>query len=299
MDVSTSLDEWPVDKTVYLTLDLECDYGTALNADIYEAAQQTDTLAQVLASRDVPLSCFLQSAILEDAPMAVDHLQTGAPRTEFHAHSHTHCPRPDTDVEAEIRESTQRIQDQFDPDVLGYRFPDGAVNPPDYDLLADYGVDFSASVFPSWRPGRFCNLTSPRYPCQLTPAAPPELPFTVYSKQMRVPISLSYLKLFGRPFEWLLYRRPPDVIVFDMHMHDLVPSSAFARLPTPYKTIYARNRNYGIDILKRFIDVFKEKGYRFGVMSDLYQATQAVIPPDPESDERPGQSITPPEVANR
>lgn len=272
------LDDWPVERTVYLTLDLECDYGTAIEANSYEAAKRTPALVDFLERHDVPVTCFLQTQVLDEAPGAVDALRRASVPVEVQAHSHTHPSRATADLEYEVEESVSRIRRRFDPDTLGYRPPDGALEPGDYGVLAAHGVQFDAGVFPSIRPGRFNNVTAPRYPFRDVDTGIVELPFSVLSDRVRIPVSLSYLKLLGRPFEWALDRSFPSVVVFDFHMHDLVRPSAYERLPPHYRGVYARRSDAGFSTLERFVRAARKRGYRFGLLSELYLVSDRVLP---------------------
>ncbi len=268
--------EWPVDRTVILTLDLECDYGTAIQSNAYEAATHTPKLRRFLEKYDLPLSCFLQTEVLDQAPEAVEALEQASVPVDFHAHSHTH-PHPErADFEYEIDASLERIMDRFSGNPVGYRFPDGAVPPDGYRLLADRELDFSASLFPSWRPGRFDNRDEPIVPHEPEPTLI-ELPFTPFSSRVRVPISVSYLKVLGRPSQALIGRRPPNVIVFDMHMHDLVTPSTIQSLPRPYRLLYRRNRDQGFAILERFVDDLRTQGYRFATISEVFTRLKVAL----------------------
>lgn len=266
--------EWPSPQTVYLTLDLECDYGTALPLNKYEAARRTADLASILESYGAPLTCFLQTEVLERAPEAVRALQTADIPVEFHAHSHTHPSRSQADIEYEVSESVQRITTEFGSEPIGFRFPDGAAEQGDYQILSDHDVVFSSSLFPSWRPGRFNNTGQPRSPFRHRPSGIVEFPFSVHSQIIRIPISISYLKFFGRSFEWLVRQSPPDVIVFDMHMHDLFVPATFSRLSSRYQLIYSRRKHAGASVLKRFIRMMNEKDYTFGQLTTPYNAVK-------------------------
>lgn len=260
---------WTVDKTVVLSLDLECDYGTALRSNTYEAASKTPMFSSLLEEYDVPLTCFLQTEVLEAAPEAAEALERASIPVDFHAHSHTHPHPKRADFEYEIETSIDRVADHFSSDVVGYRFPDGAIPTDGYRLLADHDVDFSSSLFPTWRPGRFDNSSQ-----TITPHEPVadllELPITPFSSTVRIPVSVSYLKFLGRPYRELVNRRPPNVIVFDIHMHDLVTTPAIESLPLPYRLVYNRNREQGVPILCQLIEELQQRGYRFTTMSDLY-----------------------------
>lgn len=262
--------EWPDGKRAYLTLDFECDYGTAFESNRYNAVRHSDRLGSLLEAHDVPMSCFLQTEILETCPDTVDPLLDTAVPIDVHAHSHTHPARGDADLEYEIAESVRRIRETFATDPIGFRFPDGAAEPRDYEVLAENDVAFSSSVFPSWRPGRFNNLQGPRTPYQESESKVIELPFTVYSDFLRIPVSLSYLKLFGAVYERLVAMNPPKAIVFDFHMHDLVVPSTITDLSLPYRMVYSRRKHDGFDILRRFIQTVQDQGYTFERVTDLY-----------------------------
>lgn len=268
--------DWPVSNRAYLTLDFECDYGTALAANHYNAVRHSSQLVDLLESRDVPLSCFLQTEILDTCSESIAPLRAADVPVEFHAHSHTHPPRGTADVSYEVAESVDHVRREFGTDPIGFRFPDGTTNSSDYEVLAEHDVDFSSSMFPSWRPGRFNNLRGSRNPYAVLESDVVELPFTVYSDYLRVPVSLSYLKLFGAAYERLVTTAPPDVIVFDFHMHDLVVPPTFSELSLPYKAIYARRKHAGMELLDQFIQRLQEQGYRFGRLTDLYSKVSRV-----------------------
>lgn len=271
------IDHWPQERQVYLTLDLECDYGTAVTSNSFHAAQQTDALVSVLEQYNVPLTCFLQTEILDRYPQAIQSLEDGNFPVEFHAHSHTHPRRTDADLEFEVEESVSRVRNQFNTTPVGFRFPDGAVTTADYTVLDDHGISFNASLFPSWRPSRFNNIRSARHPFRHAETGVIELPFTVHSKYIRIPVALSYLKLLGRPFEELVYRVPPAVIVFDLHMHDAVVPPVFDELSPFYRTIYSRRQHSGFEIFERFISTLMERGYTFDQMTNLYHTVQEAL----------------------
>ncbi|MXR19468.1 polysaccharide deacetylase family protein [Halobacterium bonnevillei] len=235
--------EWPESPVVYLTVDYECDYGTALTENTYGALEETPWLASLLECLDVPLTCFVQTEVLEEKPEQLERLRTADVPVTFHPHSHTHRPRGETDIGEEVAVSTAVYEEFFGRSPVGYRFPNGNIRPSDYEQLAEHGYEFDASVFPSWRPGHFDNRGAPTRPKYLSEYDLFEIPFTVYSDRVRVPTALSYCRLLGRPFTELLLRRPPPVIIFNIHMHDIVNPSAFAELSPLYRGIYSRNRD--------------------------------------------------------
>ena len=155
--------EWPPEYRVYLTLNLECDYGTALSQNTYEAVEWVDQLVELLCGMKIPLTCFVQTELLEVAPEQVDTLAR-LNGVSFHPHSHTHKPRDEVDASKEIRTSTERYRDFFGKCPSGYRLSSGNVHDADYLTSAEHGYDFDTSLFPSWRPNHFDNTNAPTRP---------------------------------------------------------------------------------------------------------------------------------------
>jgi peptidoglycan/xylan/chitin deacetylase (PgdA/CDA1 family) len=259
--------EWPQDRRFYLTLDLECDYGTALPENTYEAVEAVDRLASLLERMEMPLTCFVQTELLEEHPTAVEPLTRLSESTLF-PHSHTHQPRSATDMDAEIATSTSRYEAHFDSSPAGYRLPNGNIRPADYSSLADHGYSFDASLFPSWRPRKFDNRNAPTTPFYLPEYDIIEVPFTVLSDRLRIPTALSYYRLVGRPYSWLLNVRSPRPLIFNIHMHDLVTPSSYRELPRRYRLVYGKN-DHGFDILERVLERFRDDDYTFGTIDEL------------------------------
>lgn len=271
-DETVVLDQWPVKKNFYLTLDLECDYGTLTRSNTFHAVSAVPKLVEIVERHGVPLTCFLQTELLTEAPEAVQALEESSVTVEFHPHSHTHLRETETDTDFEVRHSATRVRDRFGTAPLGFRPPNGMVESYTYDRLQTNDIAFSAGLFPSIRPGLFNNLDEPIYPFHHERTGITEIPFTVFSDHIRIPVALSYSKLLGWPFQRLLSASPPPAIVFDFHMHDLVSPPVVENLPSLYRLAYSRRKNRGFEILEWFIQTFKNQGYTFGTMTELYDA---------------------------
>jgi peptidoglycan/xylan/chitin deacetylase (PgdA/CDA1 family) len=260
-DQPNQLFDWPGERRFYLTLDLECDYGTALGPNRYEALERVEDLVSTVESHAVPLTVFVQTEVLDERPDAVESLRNADVAVEFHTHGYSHAPRSETSVPEEVSRSTARFTDFFETEPKGYRFPNGNVRRDDYVLLAEAGYEFDASCFPSWRPGHFDNRNEPTVPSRQTGGVY-EVPFTVLSDRLRIPTSLSYCRLFGRPLLTVLTRFAPSSVVFNIHMHDLFNPDSAADLPPLYRGVYARNAD-GFGMLDRVLGRFATVGYSF------------------------------------
>lgn len=267
----STVSEWPFQQTVFLTVDFECDFGTALHTNRYEAIEHVNELVSLLEWLNIPLTCFVQTEILTKHPETIETLCNAAVPISFHPHSHSHKPRNKTSVEREIEKSTRKYCNFFNDDPVGYRFPNGNVRDRDYEKLADYGYQFDASVFPSWRPGYFNNAFVETTPSYKEPYDIFELPFTVYSESIRIPTALSYCQVIGRPYIYLLKKYPPSTIVLNIHMHDLVRPSTISELPTHYKKLYSRNAD-GKSILTDILLSLSRQKYKFKTLDEAHSS---------------------------
>jgi len=186
--------------------------------------------------------------------------------------------------EFEVKKSKKAYRRFFAKDPLGYRSPLGFINGGnDYKILVSNGFKFDSSIFPSWRPGAFNNLNKPLTPYFLNSCPIVEFPFTVFSDIIRIPIALSYIKLFGSPYLYLLKLSSlPNLIIFDFHLHDLFRLTSVDkiflenRLPFFYKKlfkrIYQEKEDTGFLILNEFIQSLQKKRYIFLKLADVYEA---------------------------
>lgn len=273
-EIDRELLDWPTDPTVYVTLDFECDFGTALTENHYGAVEHVDKLVTLLEQFDVPLTAFTQTELLEVKPEVVEELRASRTPVSFHPHSHTHKPRDQTSIADEVSRSTETYESFFGESPTGYRFPNGNIRPSDYEQLVKYDYEFDASIFPSWRPNHFNNTDQPTQPQYLPTYDLIEIPFTVYSDRLRIPTALSYARLFGQPFTVMLNRWPPQTIIFNLHMHDLVTPDSYAKLSPLYKAIYARN-DHGFTLLHNFLQHAHSNEYQFDTIDQLIAELRA------------------------
>jgi len=103
----------------------------------------------------------------------------------------------------------------------------------------------------------------------------------VFSNVIRIPIALSYIKLLGRPYLYLLKTFAlPGLIVFGFHLHDLLEADSsnhihFGGSSFIYRRIFKRiyqKRGGGLRILSEFITMLEKRGYTFSKLIDVYEA---------------------------
>lgn len=269
-------------KIVCLTLDVEQDFGELLDEPTYEALDYIPNLVKLLEDKGIPLTCFVQGSLLETHAAQIEKLFTLD--VEFELHSYSHHKPSELDVEFEIRRGAEAYRGFFRKDPMGYRAPLGVINRENYEILVTHGFKFDSSVFPLLRPGTFNNLSSPTIPYILNTPRIVEFPVTVFSKAIRVPMTLSYIRLLGKPYFWLLRTvELPNLIIFTFHLHDLFRLKSSYRLPGEgvgliYKNVYKRlYRRAGGSLytLSQCIEMLRDKGYTFMKLIDVYHSIVA------------------------
>lgn len=283
------------EKLACVTLDFETDYGDRVGGAfniLHHCRPQINELAALYAELEVPVSAFIRTDLLVAHPACLEVLPALA--CDLHCHSHTHNTR-NFDSRYEISATADAFRAVFGRDPIGYRAPQGVLHPGDVELLRAQGFQFSSSVFPSYRPGKFNNLSMPNAPFVYDNGLV-ELPFAVVPSA-RYTISLSYLKLLGFGANRLLYSAfgMPDVLVFDSHLHDYILSrESFRQLPRKLRLAWGINRHNGPAYFKRFVKMLKMRGYRFITMTKLYHRVKEsaklneIADRDPECARLPG-----------
>ena len=265
-----------------MTLDLEQDFGDILDKPSYEGLSQIKPLISLFKKHNLPLTCFTQGSLFQTHPQAIEQFK--ALDTEFGVHTFGH-PEPQTiDHVYEIRKGKEAFIKYFHKEPLGYRSAAGVVSESMFKSVSENDFKYDSSVFPSFRPGGYYNsLHMPLTPYLLNGGTTLEFPVTVFSKVFRVPISLSYVKLLGKPYLNLIKTcRLPDLIVFDFHLHDLkmldsAKKISQNKLSPLYRTIFKKiyqnksDQNEGVKLLDTLVSIFNRKGYEFLKLVDVYR----------------------------
>ena len=257
-------------KLACITLDYEKDYGDRIGEfNIIDQSVELNGLKDLFNKLDIPVSLFVTTNLLEDFSDSFN-LATSL-GNDFHSHSHTHNTNyPDTQYE--IKQSKLVFEKYFKSSPIGYRAPQGVLNPGDRDLLIKAGYNFSSSVFPSFRPGKYNNLSSSIKPT-IYENGFVEMPFAVV-KKIRYTFSLSYLKLLGIQLNKLLISSfgLPNIVVFDSHLHDYITNEeSLKQLPPNIRRAYSIRKNLGMQYMEEAVLLLKKQGYEFITMTELYE----------------------------
>jgi len=250
-----------------VTLDLEPDFD-GLIPEAYRAWDERiiGKFLSTLKHFHVPLTVFVVGKSLPAKPAIVNQLKDWG--AEFHLHSHIQkSVRADTfpEIDADLKAFTAF----FGVRPAGYRAPEGRITLSGWRHLVRLGFRFDASVFPSFWPA-LNYLAYPRTPFRLLNGKLIEIPFATVSPA-RFIFALSWVKLLGwRWYRWLIALFGlPRVVVFNLHLHDLVNLPSQRQLPLFWRLVYSPRQPEGIRLLPNILSELQEKGYVFITMNGL------------------------------
>lgn len=258
-----------------ITLDLENDWYFDDPEYDHLTFEYIDDYIEVIKNLGVPVTFFVVGKTIERFPDVIDKLDEEL-ECEFHLHSYQHDTSKSYDFRTEIQNGKEAFESHFGYEPLGYRAPQGNIEPHEFEILEDEGFVFDSSVFPSYRPGVYSNLDEP-----ITPYLPSEaeelleIPIGV-TKQTRIPTCQSYLKLLGRPYLRYLERASlPDPLVVNTHLQDFYRTASHDRLNQPKQFIMKRNLNRSVEMFSQLVDVLQAREYSFVTVTEMLKQSHA------------------------
>lgn len=260
------------EKLACLTLDLENDWYFDEPGYDHLTFEYIDEFVELITDLDVPITFFAVGLTIERFPDVINKLENQLD-CEFHLHSYQHDTSKDYEFREEVHQGKEAFRNHFGVNPIGYRAPQGNITDRELSQLEELGFKFDASIFPSYRPGVYNNLSSPLEP--YTSAAVSsllEIPFGAFPG-VRIPTSHSYFKLLGKPLSAYLSVSPlPNVLVYNIHLQDLYKTDSHDQLQFPKEWIMKRNLRNSERILRENISTIHSRGYKWTTMTEVYNA---------------------------
>jgi len=144
-------------------------------------------------------------------------------------------------------------------------------------VLESANFCFDSSVYPSYRPGQYNNLTTPLEPYRATGTdCLLEIPVAAVP-HVRIPLSQSYIKAIG-PFVLKLLRHVqlPDVAIFNTHLQDFYHTPAHEHLGLLKKHFYNRNIDLAETLFTEVVKILRKRNTSFVKMTDIYETYTGV-----------------------
>ncbi|MBT3582748.1 polysaccharide deacetylase family protein [Candidatus Woesearchaeota archaeon] len=220
-------------RKVILTVDLESDWET----------KQTNAIEEILPSfldflkkNNAKATFFTVGDIAKKFPEQIKLIKKYNHEIASHSLTHSNLKQITiTQLEKEVSES-KKILEKLGCKVEGFRAPLGVAPKQLIPLLKKYNYTYNSSVFASWFPGRYNNLSKSnpkKYNNGII-----ELPIPNVSV-LKVPAGLSYLKLF-HPILNKSFAKDPYMIY--LHLHEFNKNKISKNIPAHVRLAYSRNR---------------------------------------------------------
>ena len=260
------------------TLDFERDFGRRLgDYEAFDLLTNDSAFARLKAicqGGGVKITAFIVGQLLDEHPEMIERLSELD--VEFELHSYSHRSDPPINPPSEIERAVAAYHRYFGRSPQGYRAPYGRITDGEVRMLYEQGFRYDSSIFPSYRLGMYNNLRQPMTPYYHKHVPLLEIPVSAVPF-VRLPVSLSYIKLLG----WGAYRMLfdafglPRILVFSFHLHDLFAEMSYACLHWSDRWRWMRNRSRGFGILECFINYLRERGYEFVFLSRVAEIVTA------------------------
>ncbi len=129
--------------------------GGARPGKIAEYDQLLDQLLEVLTARDLHATCFCTGKMATSYPQIIQRLAKNGHEIACHSNVHTWCNKMSQE---QLQEDTHAAIDSLEQcigkKVKGYRAPAFSIteqNPYAFEILAQNGIEYDASIFPAQR----------------------------------------------------------------------------------------------------------------------------------------------------
>jgi Polysaccharide deacetylase len=261
-----------MEKTICFSIDVEPDFGNFLTKDHYYGINHLSVLKRIVEEHDLKITAFVTGKTLEDNPDIIDTLTSM--KAEIEQHSYLHLTSGDSKI-GDIAQGIETHKRLLGTMPIGYRAPKGIITKQELIYLEKSGIRFDSSIFPTIFPGRYNRLDFPTEPFNVDGSNIVEMPFATVPK-VRIPISLSYMQLFGLKIFQYLFRLfgLPHLVVYDFHTFELGVTPSYSELTlVPRLAYYRAQRDYRDPavVFEEFVKYILAKGYRSKYMIDVYR----------------------------
>ena len=258
---------WSCEKIAVLSIDVEHDYdGNRTDA----LDRLPDLLAAVRRFR-LPLTAFVEGRLFTRRPDLCAGLAEAGADLHLHCWDHRGC--------GDTAGSLERGADAFERfsgvRPRGYRARSYGLTEGLFRALVAEGFAWDSSILPGLGLGNHPGRLFRRGDWFVFDGSLAELPVASW-RGPGIPFTHSYRQLLGRSAESLLFRAAslPNLLVYDMHMVDLVRDGRIGASPLPVwlKGAYALARRgpRGFDDLAVLGERLRARGYEWRTLSDCH-----------------------------
>ena len=254
--------------TAAITIDVESDH----NSRQYEALARLPELLALVRALEVPLTAFVEGQFFENRSEVPQRLLEAGADVQLHCYDHV-GPGDGPDDLARGIEAYRRLLGRA---PRGYRAHTYRLTRELLAALMAHGFEWDSSILPGLARGGNRGQGFGVRDCFTIDDRLMEFPLATWPV-MSVPLIHSYRLMLGRPAEAMLRTLVglPRLIVYDMHMADLVWCRSLATSPLPphvkllYRYMWGLNRGDSFESLRRFVRLLRARGYELVTLSEL------------------------------
>lgn len=258
-------------RIAIISFDVEPDYNGASTTALDRYRDALD----VLSNAEIPLTAFVEGRLLEQRHEVVTALAASGADIQLHCYDHRMVGG---DTVETLAQGVRAYAYALGRRPLGYRANTFRLSEALLTGLIDMGFRWDSSVLPGiglggMREWPIADNAVARIDGRLI-----EFPLATWGG-VRLPISQSYRNLIGPWAEAMLRRltSPPSLLVYNMHMVDLVRSGAALKaspLPASVKTLMSLcwrwRRENSFTSLLNFVSFLRQRNYEFTTLGALY-----------------------------
>ena len=264
-DVQT---RWSSEKIAVLSIDVEHDY----NGDRTDALDQLPHLFVAARHAHLPVTAFVEGRLFTERPDLCAHLAEADVDLQLHCYDH----RSPGDTADSLRRGLDAFERFTGSRPSGYRAHTYRLTEELFNRLVIEEFAWDSSVLPGLGLGNHRGRMFRRGDWFVLDGALAEFPVASW-RALGIPFTHSYRQLLGPTAEALLNRVAvlPNLLVYDMHMVDLVHDGRLRMSPMPLwlKSAHAwvRFRQRGFDDVTRLSERLQTQGYEWMTLSDCYE----------------------------
>ena len=254
-------------KVAVLSIDLEYDYGGSRA----EALDRLPDLLAVIQRAGAPLTIFVEGRLFSQRPDLCALLLEAGADLQLHCWSHQ--------APSETAESLGRSAQAFEKFVgtrpSGYRAGTYRLTEEVFQALVTEGFAWDSSILPGIGIGNHSSRAFRKGDWFVLDEVLTEFPVASW-RRLGIPFTQSYRQLLGPFLESALSRALPlpTLLVYDMHMTDLVPDGRIWESPLPLwlksGQALVRRRSHGLNNLAALIELLRGRGYEWTTLSNCH-----------------------------
>ncbi len=255
-------------KIAVLSIDVEHDY----NGGRTDALERLPDLLAAVRHTGLPLTAFVEGRLFAERPCLCAGLLEDGVDLQLHCYDH----REPGDTVESLRRGIAAFEGFTGARPRGYRAHTYRLTEALFQAVVAEGFAWDSSILPGMGLGNHPGRVFRRGDWFMIDDALAEFPVASW-RTLGIPFTHSYRQLMGRFAESLLEGMAslPGLLVYDMHMVDLVRDGRIGKSPLPLwlkgAHALARCRQRGFGDLAALAERLQARGYKWSTLSHCHQ----------------------------